>query len=100
MQHTPAPWKIDNQNITTEDYMIIANLPRQIHDRGTIAGENECQEKIANAKLIAAAPELLEALESIISDVGVHIPVAQIEGTPEYKRYTLARAAIKKARGE
>jgi len=45
-----------------------------------------------DARLIAAAPELLEALEAVVSTLATYTPDA-----PELK---VARAALKKARGE
>lgn len=102
-KHTPAPWIIDNQNITTSDYMIIANLPRQIHNRGSIAGENEALEKVANARLIAAAPELLEVLELAFEIITDDYTLDSLEEgywpslKPDIKKI---QSVIKKAKGE
>jgi hypothetical protein len=53
------------------------------------------EELQANARLIAAAPELLEALESAIGILRGH------QETPEkIERYTKATAVIAKAKGE
>lgn len=56
----------------------------------TCAGEQQAIQH-ANASLIAAAPELLEALQSIL---------AEIAGCERGLKYELARAAIAKATGE
>lgn len=78
-EHTPGPWKI-----------------RAYKDRGFAIDFNEDQEQIvdfvyeeADAHLIAAAPDLLEALEAVVR-------VAD-RATVEFD---MARAAIAKARGE
>ena len=50
-------------------------------------------EWIGNARLIAAAPELLEALENLLK-------VHEGEGGTQYHAVDMARAAIAKAKGE
>ena len=63
-KHTPGPWKAtyDSQLqaaieiYNTEDRVMVAVLP----DRGTIEAMSEIE---ANANLIAAAPDMYEALE-------------------------------------
>ena len=82
MSHTPGPWSLETY------------LPE--HDAGETfivgIGNDEiqvCDE--ANALLIAAAPELLEALERAIPEIAV-------VGIPELLEQ--CRDAIKKARGE
>lgn len=60
-QHTPGPWRVDRQNPspTTGEWMIAGQKP------GYLAEVRDCGsgDVDANARLIAAAPELLEALE-------------------------------------
>ena len=86
-KHTPAPWKIFRQD---EDLIIINESSRpSIAD---ITGGNGLEEDEANAKLIAAAPELLEALKQIeqFSDCGDDfIAVCKMK--------SIATEAIKKA---
>ena len=53
-------------------------------------------EQIANARLIAAAPELLEALEAVLPDLEHYVAT---HGPGPDKRLAAARAAIAKARG-
>lgn len=55
--HTPGPWKVDK----IHDFGVVA-------DTGIVAEvwHGEKDEKKANARLIAAAPELLEALENLM----------------------------------
>lgn len=90
-QHTPAPWykSIDSQatmRITRTTGEVIA----------TLDNEQLTSERNANARLIAAAPELLEALERLVDHR--HIAVNSIAG----KAMGLPQAisAIAKAKGE
>ena len=55
-KHTPAPWEISHED---EDIIIESNI-REV-DICQIVGGRYFEEDEANAKLIAAAPELLEA---------------------------------------
>jgi len=68
-QHTNGPWEILMN--PKEDYLLIENVDRcDFHPVCVIYGEGKKQE--ANAHLIAAAPELLDALkyaQSIISSM-------------------------------
>lgn len=98
MSHTPGPWLFELHpsggfDIETNPndlgiYMVIAS--RNLHPKRE-------QEMHANARLIAAAPELLEALEQMISDYAsaIGIPSEECTGGPFEK----ARHAISKARG-
>lgn len=52
-QHTPGPWTFD------DDYYVVAG------EENDIICELWSQDKDANARLIAAAPEMYEALKAI-----------------------------------
>jgi len=87
---SPGPWRIvgprsDGKTFikTDTENLAIAALSFSDNKRGQ-----------ANACLIAAAPEMLEALEALVGDWGV---TARAETTDECKA---ARAAIAKARGD
>ena len=86
MTHTPAPWKI-------HDCGKHRNNPR-LDDLAIVYGENEehiCDTvyEIADANLIIAAPDLLEALCDMVSDIN-----ETSEATLEF-----AKKAINKAKG-
>lgn len=76
MSHTPGPWEI--QYLGNGESEVLANGP----DRDDVAGicivagglgssiEDACDyESQANARLIAAAPELLAALEDLLDQL-------------------------------
>lgn len=61
-KHTPGPWfPVVNKYGNIE---IVTNERPYIH---TVVSENECL-NAADARLIAAAPEMLELLQSIVND--------------------------------
>ena len=84
--HTPGPWVNDGLNgseridINAESGFYIAE----------VIGSMTAQE--ANAHLIAAAPDLLEALETLVKQAEGHKAVGAY--------WDEARAAIAKAKGE
>jgi hypothetical protein len=84
-QHTPGPWTLNPARSTRVD--LIDNA------KGEAVGEIIWVDtrKPADARLIAAAPDLLEALERILRDV-------PCDGLDEWEGQ--ARAAIAKATGE
>lgn len=66
-QHTPGPWRYvrENGSPTTGPHMISGAIP------GYLAEVRDCGsgDVAANARLIAAAPELLEALRLVVDTV-------------------------------
>lgn len=92
MNHTPAPWKIDGA-ISTRVLLID-------DAKGNAIGEIVDTRNPANARLIAAAPDLLDALCTALPFVEDH------EGSNIYKAGAVARAvreiraAITAATGE
>jgi hypothetical protein len=57
-------------------------------------------ERTANARLIAAAPELLEALQGMIEVYAVNCAPNSLADGTEQELTLLARAAVKKATGD
>ena len=87
-KHTPGPWTTDSKERTdTARYIMAAARPFP-HTIARIDLVNRAEDE-ANAALMAAAPELLEALEALISPVGV-VMLHDLDR---------ARAAIAKVRG-
>jgi len=90
-KHTPGPWTIGDENNQHVEICIgdaVANLERQ--DRYGLHMVFSREEMRANARLIVAAPELLEALCDMVSDRN-----ELSDGT-----LCFAKAAIDKATGE
>ena len=91
-QHTPGPWAY----IVPDGYVV--RHPQIYSDFGPVAnatwlGENKLDQLNSNARLIAAAPDLLEALEEIVS-------AADGDGWNQLDgNLRKARAAIAKATG-
>ena len=90
--HTPGPWDVEPKGsrhfVDGADGLTVAYLDR--------AGVRERSEIEANARLIAAAPELLEALEAVLPDLEHYVAT---HGPGPDKRLAAARAAIAKAKG-
>jgi hypothetical protein len=84
-KHTPGPWEAqrDPNAIMADDWCIGA--------QGQIDMVAVCSER--DASLIAAAPELLEALQEMVALVEMAVP---FDGPQQRK----ARAAIAKATGD
>lgn len=81
-EHTPGPWSVEPYDKYQKDIIIIE--PRCSVDNDDVDHE----EAEANARLIAAAPDLLEALQAVVA-------IADRK-TVEFDR---ARTAIAKATG-
>ena len=95
-QYTPGPWKL-SAGIVHAGGHAIASLP--IGSAGTLNGLTNTDEVAANARLIAAAPDLLAALEhvAVVASPG-HRTFDQIISDMYYLA-SHARAAIAKAKG-
>lgn len=102
-QHTPGPWqlvrhsvtktKIELNNHPTHSSCTVATLQPE-DDNGAAIQMND-----ANARLIAAAPELLDALEELLEcqKFGFNALAKQMDRKGNAK--IAARAAIAKAKG-
>lgn len=93
-KHTPGPWWNESDIIHAKD----EHWTEECHSCDHVARAFDVGEPTeANAHLIAAAPELYEALEALISacdEMGVDLG----EGAPKEKK--MCFAALRKARGE
>lgn len=91
--HTPGPWDDcapgDYSDFNGHSIVILSAVSHRV---AVVQGDDK--EAIANARLIAAAPGLLEALKAIIEEQD------QNEGYCTCKTYDAARAAIAKAEGK
>jgi hypothetical protein len=82
-QHTPGPWRIGDAGFT------VFGPPKP----GALAETIAPVKSRANARLIAAAPEMLAALEALLDCEPALL------SAKERKAYAIARAAIAKATG-
>lgn len=90
-KHTPGPWAVNGWSVTIGNWSISTAMPR-----ATI------EESDANARLIAAAPELLEALNWALKNLEeIALPEFEKQGrvTSINNAIEKARAAIAKAEG-
>jgi len=102
-KHTPAPWLIAD-----ESFVYALNDSGYNRFWAHVTGGNlrraestSRAEVEANARLIAAAPDLLDALQGIIGyfDSGNNVPVSQATIKARSDEVKSARAAIAKATG-
>ena len=92
-EHTPGPWSYDRRNIYASDYRLA-----EVHMGAGIDLATDSQILEANRALIAAAPELLAALKSLLHDIvqGAD-PMSYEHGRENVK---MAQLAVAKARGQ
>ena len=95
MKHTPGPWHVDGR--PRHEALEIHSESRRIA-RSLYEGGSEDNEANANAHLIAAAPELLEALKELCDMVDGLFSIDY----HAYDSFTTqpARAVIAKAEGQ
>jgi hypothetical protein len=102
--HTPAPWVLTIRQGGEDATITVAELFPQGKYRGGIARLQSAEhidgigreELIANAHLLAAAPDMLEALKALLNGVTQHGMMA--DHGPALREQ--ARVAIAKAEGQ
>lgn len=92
-KHTPGPWEVayqdkNGQSVVKGKHIEVATCWH--HCVGSIEKEMH-----SNARLIAAAPDLLEALQMLLKRV-----IVGYDGLPQGYGVSKARAAIAKATGD
>ena len=97
MSYTPGPWAWGRPEVVAfnKDLTIRA----KIADVCFIPGDRRCAIADANSRLIAAAPELLEALEEVINS-NPSILATDKSALRYVQAVEKARKVIRKARGE
>lgn len=90
MKHTPGPWRKQGNLILGYDIGVSIAKIFTKHIPGELSG---AAEESANARLIAAAPELLETIEQLLWSL------SQDKAT-QYVWIQKTKAIIAKARGE
>jgi len=109
LKATPGPWHVVlSDNATPHIMHEHGDDCSDYSDRGSLvcvmpAEIMQCYNSLANARLIAAAPDLYAALEAMLevhgvtqeyADKHIEIPQSWVEASE------IARAALKRARGE
>jgi len=97
--HTPGPWKSDDGFFVSAGLRGIASIGGTTYGQGI---DKIRKENIANAHLIAAAPDLLEAAKSATQDLkGLYNSMDGRWGSLDVKAiFEALQTAIAKARGE
>ena len=97
-KHTPGPWKFEELTAQDGDGYILTEGDEVVivHHGGAYSKGLQRDEVLANARLIAAAPDLLEALE----DAREELEWYETELAGECYNNPKLNAAIAKARGE
>lgn len=96
-KHTPGPWRVSQHGrffdvLSSEKTPIVKWAGFDDCDRAT-------QEHVANARLMAAAPEMLEALEQI-AETGIYDKMTMSYEEERNHMRSIAEAALSKARGQ
>lgn len=87
--HTPAPWQVSPFGNVMKNSLKVASIEQ-------MPSNNE-NERIANARLIASAPDLLDLLESAVA----RVQIANEEGNPILSAWLNdALSTLRKAKGE
>ncbi len=92
-QHTPGPWRMELiPSSAYESRRIVAK-----DDEGDWQTVANGIRHFPDARLIAAAPDLLAALEIVLVQFG---PYEDGQGAAKFHAINIARAAIARAKGE
>ena len=76
--HTPGPWYVDGTDGIysagpgTEQHPLPAGVTWRVVGHGAIRGRRDEQEVRANARLIAAAPEMYDMLQRAVELLKIH----------------------------
>lgn len=93
--YTPGPWKVDSRAGTVYEFDIVGPNGEDIGYANSSDGADEpaLYPAAANARLMAAAPELLAALKEMVDAASFELPT-------EWKCFDIAADAIAKAEGQ
>jgi hypothetical protein len=100
MSHTPGPWKADDKGKAVFIPLRAHHCEQLGIQVGFVSWEDD-KESLANARLIAAAPELLEALKELDSWLVcacIATPEDMAQSFPHMQQ--VVSAAIARAEGE
>ena len=95
-KHTPAPWTLGKGKVrvrTEKNNDGISELIAECYTTGNAILYPPLEEREANARLIASAPELLEALKALVACID------ETRGMNAWNALEQANKAISKAEG-
>lgn len=93
MTHTPGPWEVKNGcNVFAPAVRIPLTKNDYIACTGGLSGTDTIERDAANARLIAAAPDLLEAVQKLLPLAAKSFGALTVD-------LDAARAAVAKATG-
>lgn len=93
-KHTPGPW---SQEVLGHTLRVVKTNETEFSDDIALLGDCRDEKHLANARLIAAAPELLASLRGL-EDIAAACP--ELVATPAARAWLKdARAVIAKAEG-
>ena len=92
-EHTPGPWSYTMDKERGWDFKVTDDHGKTAIVSGCGCCDSPWVSCEADARLIAAAPEMLEALENLLK-------VHEGEGGTQHNAADMAQAAIAKAKGE
>jgi hypothetical protein len=96
-QHTPGPWAFAYANdVGPDDDYFIEFFEVLTRDCTVLARV----EKESDARLIGAAPDLLDALQDAYEILGISYPLTEPDSDKRGVVLSKARAALLKAKGE
>lgn len=103
MKHTPAPWKVMPHNTKQlKNRFWVTGVHQENNIQFVTVCEISKEKTEATARLIAAAPELLEALEAVLKLAEGGVIQRSETGKPQWnltdELKSIARAAIAKAK--
>ena len=97
-KHTPGPWRHEPTNGAKLTYVAVSTVAGS-NGNTVVIGQCAGPDKEANARLIASAPDLLEALEGLVAIAAPNIYPQPDKPDSAWAKLQAARAAIAKATG-
>lgn len=98
-EHTPGPWSAEHAeatNVRDQEGGIICQM-KFLRGRHGMGGRRDTDEVESNARLIAAAPDLLKAFKAVLLDIDFMVEEGTIKDVRGDVIYVAARRAISRA---
>lgn len=94
-KYTPGPWAVGRYPNDPNSYVVTTDQTVCTTDQGYYDNVVDMDQCAANAELIAAAPEMIDVLENVLS----HFKATGLS-PEEHELNTLIYSIIKKAKGD